>query len=189
MPSAQVLNSKDGAVYTTSNGAPVTEPYAASKLGRAGPLLLQGLHFLGYKFLSLIPTLIDFHHIDLLAHFDRERIPERVVHAKGAGAHGYFEVTHDITDLTCAALFKKVCTVVNHHKLQSLTSSHIQVGTKARTTIRFSTVGGESGSADTARDPRGFAIKIRTEEGNLDWVCFLLILDSSSQYPSPPSPV
>ncbi|KAF8493591.1 catalase [Gautieria morchelliformis] len=117
MPSQQTFSSKDGAVYTTSNGAPVTEPYAASKLGSHGPLLLQ-----------------DFHHIDLLAHFDRERIPERVVHAKGAGAHGYFEVTHDITDLTCAALFKKV-------------------GTKARTTIRFSTVGGESGSADTARDP------------------------------------
>jgi catalase len=60
-------------------------------------------------------------------------------------------VTHDITDLTCASLFKKV-------------------GNRARTTIRFSTVGGESGSADSARDPRGFAIKIRTDEGNLDWV-------------------
>ncbi|KAI0320480.1 catalase [Amylostereum chailletii] len=134
MPSQQVFDSKDGALYTTSNGAPVSRPYAAQKIGVTGPLLLQ-----------------DFHHIDLLAHFDRERIPERVVHAKGAGAHGYFEVTHDITDLTCASLFKKV-------------------GTKARTTIRFSTVGGESGSADTARDPRGFAIKIRTDEGNLDWV-------------------
>ncbi|KIJ53411.1 hypothetical protein M422DRAFT_155306 [Sphaerobolus stellatus SS14] len=134
MPSKHVFEKTDGAIYTTSNGAPVSEPYAAGKLGRNGPLLLQ-----------------DFHHIDLLAHFDRERIPERVVHAKGAGAHGYFEVTHDITDLTCAALFNKV-------------------GNKARTTIRFSTVGGESGSADTARDPRGFAIKIRTQEGNLDWV-------------------
>ncbi|KZT37300.1 catalase [Sistotremastrum suecicum HHB10207 ss-3] len=134
MPSQQVWNTKDGATYTTSNGAPVAEPYAAQRVGFNGPLLLQ-----------------DFHHIDLLAHFDRERIPERVVHAKGAGAHGYFEVTHDITDLTSAALFKKV-------------------GTKARSTVRFSTVGGESGSADTARDPRGFAIKIRTEEGNWDWV-------------------
>ncbi|KAH9960660.1 catalase [Russula dissimulans] len=133
MPSKQVTNN-DNAVYTTSNGAPVGQPYAAEKISLHGPLLLQ-----------------DFHHIDLLAHFDRERIPERVVHAKGAGAHGYFEVTHDITDLTSAALFKKV-------------------GNKARTTVRFSTVGGESGSADTARDPRGFAIKIRTEEGNLDWV-------------------
>ncbi|KAI0261222.1 catalase [Gloeopeniophorella convolvens] len=134
MPSQQVHNSKDGALYTTSNGAPVARPYAAERLGPNGPLLLQ-----------------DFHHIDLLAHFDRERIPERVVHAKGAGAHGYFEVTHDISDLTSAPFFSKV-------------------GSKARTTIRFSTVGGESGSADTARDPRGFAIKIRTEEGNLDWV-------------------
>ena len=72
---------------------------------------------------------VDFHHIDLIAHFDRERIPERVVHAKGAGAHGYFEVTHDVTDLSCAALFNKV-------------------GNKARATMRFSTVGGESGSAE-----------------------------------------
>ena len=93
---------------------------------------------------------------------------ERVVHAKGAGAHGYFEVTHDISDLSCASIFSKV-------------------GNKARATVRFSTVGGESGSADTARDPRGmqcpshccasltqrlagFAIKIKTDEGNLDWV-------------------
>ncbi|KAA1477789.1 catalase [Dentipellis sp. KUC8613] len=134
MPSQQVYDTKDGAVYTTSNGAPISRPYAAQKIGQSGPLLLQ-----------------DFHHIDLLAHFDRERIPERVVHAKGAGAHGYFETTHDISDLTCAKIFGKV-------------------GTRARTTMRFSTVGGESGSPDTARDPRGFAIKIRTEEGNLDWV-------------------
>ncbi|KZT19348.1 catalase [Neolentinus lepideus HHB14362 ss-1] len=134
MPSKQVFETKDEALYTTSNGAPVKEPYAAEKIGFNGPLLLQ-----------------DFHHIDLLAHFDRERIPERVVHAKAAGAHGYFEVTHDISDITCAALFNKV-------------------GNKARVTARFSTVGGESGSADTARDPRGFALKIRTEEGNLDWV-------------------
>lgn len=134
MPTKQVFENKDGATYTTSNGAPVAEPYAAERAAVNGPLLLQ-----------------DFHHIDLLAHFDRERIPERVVHAKGAGAHGYFEVTHDISHLTSAALFSKV-------------------GNKARSTVRFSTVGGESGSADTARDPRGFAIKIRTEEGNLDWV-------------------
>ncbi|KIM76875.1 hypothetical protein PILCRDRAFT_825870 [Piloderma croceum F 1598] len=134
MPSQQVFNSKDGATYTTSNGAPVSEPYAAQRVGQLGPLLLQ-----------------DFHHIDLLAHFDRERIPERVVHAKGAGAHGYFEVTHDISDVTSATLFKSV-------------------GTKCQATVRFSTVGGESGSPDTARDPRGFAIKLKTEEGNLDWV-------------------
>jgi catalase len=135
MPSQQVINGKDGATYTTSSGAPHPgHPYAQQRIGANGPLLLQ-----------------DFHLIDALAHFDRERIPERVVHAKGAGAHGVFKVTEDISDLTCAKLFAKV-------------------GTEAKTTIRFSTVGGESGSADTARDPRGFAIKIRTEEGNWDIV-------------------
>ncbi|KAK0451277.1 catalase [Desarmillaria tabescens] len=134
MPSKQVFSTPDNALYTTSNGAPVSEPYAAQRAGINGPLLLQ-----------------DFHHIDLLAHFDRERIPERVVHAKGAGAHGYFEVTHDLSDITSNSL---------------LTSP----GKKVRATVRFSTVGGESGSADTARDPRGFAMKLRTDEGNMDWV-------------------
>ncbi|EUC67774.1 catalase [Rhizoctonia solani AG-3 Rhs1AP] len=134
MPTQQVIDNKDGAVYTTSSGAPYSEPYEAQRIGHHGPLLLQ-----------------DFHHIDLLAHFDRERIPERVVHAKGAGAHGYFEVTHDISNICSAAIFNKV-------------------GNRAPATARFSTVGGESGSADTARDPRGFAIKLRTEEGNWDWV-------------------
>jgi hypothetical protein len=70
------------AVYTTSNGRPVFNPEASDRIGTNGPLLLQ-----------------DFHLIDLLAHFDRERIPERVVHAKGAGAYGEFEVTDDITDI------------------------------------------------------------------------------------------
>jgi len=135
MPSKQVFEKKDGAVYTTSNGAPVNEPYAFQRIGTNGPLLLQ-----------------DFYHIDLLSHFDRERIPERVVHAKGAGAHGYFEVTHDMSDITSNPL---LCSP----------------GKKVRATARFSTVGGESGSADTARDPRGFAIKLRTDEGNWDIVC------------------
>ncbi|GAA5897117.1 hypothetical protein JCM6882_001797 [Rhodosporidiobolus microsporus] len=134
MPSQQVFQQRDGATFTTSQGRPVEQPYAAERAGRHGGLLLQ-----------------DFNLIDILSHFDRERIPERVVHAKGGGAHGYFEVTHDITDLTCAELFKKV-------------------GTKVRASARFSTVGGESGSADTARDPRGFAIKLRTQEGNWDQV-------------------
>jgi len=134
MPSAFVHENKDGATYSTSNGAPYHDPYAAQRVGQNGPLVLQ-----------------DFHHIDLLAHFDRERIPERVVHAKGSGAHGYLEITHDISDLSSAALFKKV-------------------GTKVQATARFSTVGGESGSADTARDPRGFSVKLKTEEGNWDWV-------------------
>jgi len=75
-----------------------------------------------------------------------------VVHAKGAGAHGVFEVTDDISDLTCADLFS-------------------EVGKKTPVLVRFSTVGGEKGSADTARDPRGFAVKFFTEEGNWDLVC------------------
>jgi catalase len=124
----------DKPVYTASNGCPVMDPNASQRVGENGPLLLQ-----------------DFHLIDLLAHFDRERIPERVVHAKGAGAYGEFEVTDDITDLTSADMFSKV-------------------GKKTRALVRFSTVGGEKGSADTARDPRGFAIKFYTDEGNYDWV-------------------
>jgi len=103
-------------------------------VGSRGPILLQD-HVL----------------IDELAHFDRERIPERVVHAKGAGAFGYFEVTHDISKYCKAAVFG-------------------QVGKQTPIAVRFSTVGGESGSADTARDPRGFAVKFYTEEGNWDLV-------------------
>ena len=89
--------------------------------------------------------------MDEMAHFDRERIPERVVHAKGVGAHGYFEVTHDISKYSKASVFGAV-------------------GKRTPLFIRFSTVGGESGSADTARDPRGFAIKFYTDEGNWDLV-------------------
>lgn len=86
-----------------------------------------------------------------LAHFNRERIPERVVHAKGGGAHGYFEVTHDVSKYTKANFLSKV-------------------GKKTEVFARFSTVGGELGSADTARDPRGFALKFYTEDGNYDMV-------------------
>ncbi|CAK5267580.1 unnamed protein product [Mycena citricolor] len=100
-----------------------------------GPLLMQ-----------------DFHLVDALTHFERERIPERVVHAKGSGAHGYFEVTRDIQNLTMAAPFSD------------------GVGTKVPLTMRFSTVAGEMGSPDTNRDPRGFAIKMRTSKGIWDWV-------------------
>ncbi len=95
--------------------------------------------------------LSDVHMVEKLAHFDRERIPERVVHAKGAGAFGYFEVTHDVTKYTCADFLSKV-------------------GKKTEMLARFSTVGGEKGSADTARDPRGFALKFYTDEGNYDMV-------------------
>uniref|UniRef100_A0A1A9V5X9 Catalase n=1 Tax=Glossina austeni TaxID=7395 RepID=A0A1A9V5X9_GLOAU len=119
---------------TTGSGNPVGIKDASMTVGPKGPLLLQDVHFL-----------------DEIAHFDRERIPERVVHAKGGGAFGYFEVTHDITKYCAASLFEKV---------------------KKRTPIalRFSTVGGESGSADTVRDPRGFAIKFYTEDGIWDLV-------------------
>ncbi|KAF8926560.1 hypothetical protein BGZ58_011073 [Dissophora ornata] len=119
---------------TTSNGNPVEDNQNSITAGQFGPILLQ-----------------DFAFIDKISHFDRERIPERVVHAKGAGAHGYFEVTHDITKYTKAKFLNRV-------------------GKRTPLFTRFSTVGGEKGSADTARDPRGFAVKFYTEEGNWDMV-------------------
>jgi catalase len=79
---AGTLRYEEKPVYTTSNGCPINDPESSQRVGQNGPLLLQ-----------------DFHLIDLLAHFDRERIPERVVHAKGAGAYGEFELTHDSSDL------------------------------------------------------------------------------------------
>lgn len=108
-------------------------PYEVQRCGENGPLLLQ-----------------DFHLIDLLSHFDRERIPERVVHAKGSGAHGFYKTTNDASDLTSADIF--------------------QAGKECPITVRFSTVGGETGSHDCARDPRGFSVKLRTDEGNWDIV-------------------
>lgn len=98
-----------------------------------------------------ITSLSDVHLDDKLAHFNRERIPERVVHAKGAGAFGTFVLTNDMSKYTCADVFNGV-------------------GKKCDVFVRFSTVGGEKGSADTARDPRGFAIKFYTNEGNYDIV-------------------
>ena len=93
----------------------------------------------------------DIHLLEKLAHFDRERIPERVVHAKGAGAHGYFEVTADVTRYTKAKFLSTV-------------------GKRTDVFVRFSTVGGEKGSADAERDPRGFAVKLNTEDGIYDMV-------------------
>lgn len=127
------MTSKE-AIYSTSNGVPMPHPYETQRCGENGPLLLQ-----------------DFHLIDLLSHFDRERIPERVVHAKGSGAHGFFECTDPIPELTQADIFGTK-------------------GKKCPITVRFSTVGGESGSPDLARDPRGFSVKFRTEDGNWDMV-------------------
>ncbi|KAI0380315.1 catalase-like domain-containing protein [Hypomontagnella monticulosa] len=122
------------ALYATSNGVPMPHPYETQRVGENGPLLLQ-----------------DFHLIDLLSHFDRERIPERVVHAKGSGAHGFFECTNPIPELCSADMFSAK-------------------GKRCPITVRFSTVGGESGSHDCARDPRGFAVKFRTEDGIWDMV-------------------
>ncbi|MFD0666394.1 catalase [Ramlibacter sp. MAHUQ-53] len=117
---------------TTASGIPVADNQNSITAGPRGPILLQ-----------------DFHLLEKLQHFNRERIPERVVHAKGSGAYGTFTVTHDITKYTRAALFSAI-------------------GKKTETFVRFSTVGGERGSADTERDPRGFAIRFYTEEGNWD---------------------
>jgi len=122
----------EGKRLTTSFGKPVGDDQNSLTVGSPGYTLMSDVHL-----------------AEKLAHFNRERIPERVVHAKGAGAHGYFEVTHDVTKYTCAKFLSKV-------------------GMKTDVFARFSTVGGEKGSADAERDPRGFAVKFYTEEGNYD---------------------
>src|ERR1700761_8361967 len=119
---------------TTASGIPYVENENSMTAGPRGPILLQ-----------------DFILHEKMAHFNRERIPERVVHAKGSGAYGTFTVTHDISKYTRAKLFDLV-------------------GKQTKVFLRFSTVGGEKGSADTERDPRGFAVKFYTEEGNWDMV-------------------
>ncbi|NOR60531.1 MAG: catalase [Methanosarcinales archaeon] len=119
---------------TTAFGIPVANDQNSLTAGERGPVLMQDVHLL-----------------EKLAHFDRERIPERVVHAKGAGAGGYFEVTADVTKYTKAKFLS-------------------EIGKRTEVFARFSTVGGEKGSADAERDPRGFALKFYTEEGNYDLV-------------------
>ena len=119
---------------TTAAGAPVVDNNNSQTAGPRGPVLLQDVWLL-----------------EKLAHFDREVIPERRMHAKGSGAHGTFTVTHDITRYTKARLF-----------------SH--VGKTTDIFVRFSTVAGERGAADAERDIRGFAIKFYTEQGNWDLV-------------------
>src|SRR6478609_7983837 len=119
---------------TTAAGAPVPNNQNSQTAGVGGPVLLQ-----------------DHHLLERMAHFNRERVPERVVHAKGSGAFGTFRVTRAIPELTIAQLFQKE-------------------GTECRMLARFSTVAGEKGFADTVRDPRGFALKMYTEDGNWDLV-------------------
>lgn len=119
---------------TSVSGRPISENQNVKTAGKRGPMLLE-----------------DFWFLEKLAHFDREVIPERRMHAKGSGAFGTFKVTHDISKYTKANIFSKV-------------------GQETEVFVRFSTVAGERGAADAERDIRGFAIKFYTEEGNWDLV-------------------
>jgi catalase len=121
------------AVSTTESGAPAPSDAFSLTVGADGPILLHDHHF-----------------IQQMAHFNRERVPERNVHAKGGGAFGRFQVTDDVSAFTKAAVFAP--------------------GATTETLLRLSTVAGEQGSADTVRDPRGFALKFYTSEGNYDLV-------------------
>ena len=119
---------------TTAAGAPVADNQNVLTAGKRGPMMLQDVWFM-----------------EKLAHFDREVIPERRMHAKGSGAFGKFTTTQDVTRYTRAGLFSAV-------------------GKETPVFVRFSTVAGERGAADAERDIRGFAIKFYTEEGNWDLV-------------------
>jgi catalase len=144
MADARVLRGKGGEthqvadgdipVLTTQQGVPVADDQNSLKAGTRGPTLLE-----------------DFHFREKIFHFDHERIPERVVHARGFGAHGYFENYQSLSDLTAADLFQRA-------------------GEKTPAFVRFSTVAGNKGSADLARDVRGFAVKLYTKQGNWDIV-------------------
>jgi len=124
----------DVATLTTQHGIPVADDQNSLKQGARGPTLLEDAHFREKMF-----------------HFDHERIPERVVHARGYGAHGYFELTDSLADVTRADVFQRV-------------------GEQTPAFVRFSTVAGSKGSPDLARDVRGFAVKLYTQEGNWDLV-------------------
>ncbi len=124
----------DVAVLTTAHGIPVGDDQNSLKQGARGPTLIEDAHFR-----------------EKIFHFDHERIPERVVHARGYGAHGYFELTESLSDVTRADVLQRV-------------------GERVPAFVRFSTVAGSKGSADLARDVRGFAVKLYTQEGNWDIV-------------------
>ncbi|MGI4943722.1 MAG: catalase, partial [Janthinobacterium lividum] len=119
---------------TTNQGGAIADDENSLKLGPRGPVLLE-----------------DFALLEKIQHFDHERIPERVIHARGYGAHGYFELTDSLASVTKASILT-------------------QVGTKTPVFVRFSTVAGSQGSSDTARDVRGFAVKFYTGQGNWDLV-------------------
>jgi catalase len=123
-----------GQALTTNQGVLVSDNQNSLKAGVRGPALLE-----------------DFILREKITHFDHERIPERIVHARGSGAHGYFECYRSLSDLTQASVFA-------------------EAGKQTPVFVRFSTVVGERGSADTARDARGFAVKFYTDEGNWDLV-------------------
>jgi catalase len=123
-----------GEILTTNQGLQVTDDQNSLKAGVRGPTLLE-----------------DFHFREKITHFDHERIPERVVHARGAAAHGYFQVYEPLTELTKARVFQ-------------------DPSQKTPVFVRFSTVAGSRGSADTPRDVRGFAVKLYTDEGVWDLV-------------------
>ncbi len=119
---------------TTQQGVPIADDQNSLRMGERGPTLLE-----------------DFRLREKIFHFDHERIPERVVHARGYGAHGYFETYEPLTDLTSADIFARS-------------------GERTPAFVRFSTVAGSKGSPDLARDVRGFAVKLYTREGNWDIV-------------------
>jgi catalase len=121
-------------VLTTQQGIPIADDQNTLRIGPRGPALLE-----------------DFHFREKIFHFDHERIPERVVHARGYGAHGYFELSDSLADITRADLFQRV-------------------GERTEAFVRFSTVAGNKGSFDLARDVRGFAVKLYTKQGNWDLV-------------------
>ncbi|MEO8245266.1 MAG: catalase, partial [bacterium] len=125
---------RGGEALTTNHGVPVSDNQNSLKAGARGPVLLE-----------------DFVLREKIFHFDHERIPERIVHARGTGAHGYFECTEAIPELTKADLFQ-------------------QAGKRVPVFARFSTVAGSKGSKDTPRDVRGFAVKFYTQQGNWDLV-------------------
>ncbi|MEO8628486.1 MAG: catalase [Betaproteobacteria bacterium] len=133
-PLDRVRVDSGGQVLTTNQGVPVADNQHSLKAGLRGPALLE-----------------DFILREKITHFDHERIPERIVHARGSAAHGYFECYESLAEHTCASLFA-------------------EAGKRTPVFVRFSTVVGERGSTDTARDARGFAVKFYTDEGNWDLV-------------------